>query len=142
MASMPHPRTDHSTAPLLPDGRVVSREEDSSNQQIYSPPYLFKGARPTILSSPDSVGYGHPFTVGIDVDSNSIGSVALLRPSATTHLADMGQLYIPLEFTASSDDTIVVSAPANANVAPPGSLRCCQGPRHLLFETSVEGSLR
>ncbi len=117
LASMPHPRTDHSTAPLLPDGRVASREEDSSNQQIYSPPYLFKGARPTILTSPDSIGYGRSFTVG--TDSNSIGSVALLRPSATTHLNDMGQLYIPLEFTASGG-TLVVSAPANANLAPPG----------------------
>ncbi len=119
MASMPHPRHDHSTAPLLPDGRVASREQDSSNLQIYSPPYLFNGARPTILTSPDSIGYGHHFTVGTDVDSNSVGSVALLRPSATTHLNDMGQLYIPLDFTASGA-TLNISAPPNANLAPPG----------------------
>ncbi len=118
MASMPNSRGDHSSAPLLPDGRVGSREEDSSNLQIFSPPYLFKGARPTIETALGSIGYGQSFEVGTG-DANSIGSVALLRPSATTHLNDMGQLYIPLEFTASGD-TLNVSAPANANLAPPG----------------------
>ncbi|MCZ6755560.1 MAG: DUF1929 domain-containing protein [Gemmatimonadetes bacterium] len=117
MASMHYARSDHSTAPLLPDGRVASREEDSSNPQIFSPPYLFKGARPTIVTGPDSIGYGRSFEV--ETDSNSIGSVALLRPSATTHLNDMGQLYIPLAFTPSGG-TLAVSAPANANLAPPG----------------------
>ncbi len=119
MASMPYPRGGHSTAPLLPDGRVGSRVDDSSVLQIYSPPYLFKGARPTILTSPGTIGYGSSFTVGPDVDSNSIGSVALLRPSSTTHSFDMGQLYVPLEFTASGR-TLNVSAPADANRAPPG----------------------
>ena len=118
MASMIYSRSDHSSAPLLPDGRVASREEDSSTLQVYSPPYLFRGARPTILTAPGSIGYGQPFTVGTNVDANTIDSVVLMRPSATTHLADMGQLYIPLEFTA-SDNTLIVSAPANANLAPP-----------------------
>ncbi len=97
-----------------------SREEDSSNLQIFSPPYLFKGARPTITSlSPGSIGYGQSFEVGTG-DANSIGSVALLRPSATTHLNDMGQLYIPLAFTASGTMLLNVSAPPDANLAPPG----------------------
>ncbi len=119
MASMPHPRSDHSTAPLFPDGRVASREQDSSTLQVYSPPYLFKGARPKILTSPDGIGYGSVFTVDPDVDSNSIGSVALMRPSHSTHSFDMGQAYVPLEFTPSGG-TLIVSAPANANLAPPG----------------------
>ncbi len=40
----------HSTALLLPDGRVLSAggEITGASAEIYSPPYLFKGARPTI----------------------------------------------------------------------------------------------
>ena len=32
--------------------------------QIYSPPYLFRGARPAFTSAPDAVGYGAAFRVG------------------------------------------------------------------------------
>ncbi len=117
MASMTQERGPHSTALLLADGRVATRRDDSTLLQIYSPPYLFKGARPTI-TSPGSIGYGQPFTVGTD-DANSIGSVALMRPSHSTHSFDMGQAYVPLEFTPSGG-TLIVSAPANANLAPPG----------------------
>ena len=62
-------RTYHSTALLLPDGRVMSAGDDgyggSSNDtaEIYEPPYLFKGARPSIASAPDAVTYGDTFTV-------------------------------------------------------------------------------
>ena len=53
-------RLYHSTALLLPDGRVVmggggalpGRATDQTNAEIYSPPYLFKGARPTITTAP------------------------------------------------------------------------------------------
>ena len=52
----------HSTAILLPDGRVLfsgnGDSERASNQhsaELYSPPYLFKGARPVISSSPSSL---------------------------------------------------------------------------------------
>ena len=51
-------RQYHSTALLLPDGRVLMagggavgwRAPTSTNAEIYSPPYLFKGARPTITT--------------------------------------------------------------------------------------------
>ena len=54
-------RLYHSTALLLPDGRVLmagggalpgSIAVDQKNAEIYSPPYLFKGARPTITAAP------------------------------------------------------------------------------------------
>ena len=52
MASQAAPRAYHSTAVLLPDGRVLSAGQTSGTQQttaeIYSPPYLFSGTRPTI----------------------------------------------------------------------------------------------
>ena len=58
VASMQTPRLYHSTALLLPDGRVLvaggGRNFRSSlkelNAEIYSPPYLFNGPRPAITT--------------------------------------------------------------------------------------------
>jgi len=60
MASMRVKRVYHSTAILLPDGRVLSAGGtagthgvvNNRNAEIYSPPYLFNGPRPTITSFP------------------------------------------------------------------------------------------
>ena len=53
-------RLYHSTALLLPDGRILiagsGDDGPAVNQtkaELYSPPYLFKGARPTIAGAPD-----------------------------------------------------------------------------------------
>lgn len=74
-------RTYHSTAVLLPDGRVMSGGDDyhppeydqwgpiystSDTAEIYSPPYLFqRGARPTIRRAPATIAWGQKFTVGV-----------------------------------------------------------------------------
>ena len=58
MASLSVLRGYHSTAVLLPDGRVLSAGGGQFSQfppaspsaEIYSPPYLFRGPRPTISS--------------------------------------------------------------------------------------------
>src|ERR1051325_7586977 len=59
MASIAVYRGYHSTALLLPDGRVLSAGGNvgGANAQLYSPPYLFSGASPTISSVPTNVGY-------------------------------------------------------------------------------------
>ena len=49
----------------------------------------------------------------------SIRKVALVRLGAVTHSNNMEQRYVPLSFTAGAT-TITATAPANANVAPPG----------------------
>ena len=70
--SLQNGRLYHSTALLLPDGRVLmagggqlpgSIAVDQTNAEIYSPPYLFKGARPTISSAPATASYGSSFDV-------------------------------------------------------------------------------
>ena len=110
---------------LLPDGRVLSAGGKNSdngrvwpNAQIYSPPYLFKGARPTITSAPSTLAYGSSFFVQTP-DAASIASVSLIRNSAVTHSTNMDQRFVPLTFTQGSGG-LNVQAPADANLAPPG----------------------
>jgi len=125
MASQVADRGYHSTAALLPDGRVLSAGSDanvnpnhSTDVEIFSPPYLFAGARPTITSSPASVKYGAQFTISTP-DASTIKTVALIRPSAATHAQDYEQRYVTLTFTAGSG-IITATAPATENSAPVG----------------------
>jgi galactose oxidase-like protein len=116
-------RTYHSTAAVMPDGRVLSAGADDKGiyqqtYELFSPPYLFKGARPTITSSPSTLTYAQQFTINTP-DAASITRVAMMRPSATTHADDMDQRYVDLTFTIGSGQ-ITATAPANANMAPPG----------------------
>jgi hypothetical protein len=129
-------RQYHSTALLLPDGRVLSSGGGicgtcdsvhylAKNAEVFSPPYLFKkdgtgepARRPEITSAPDKVTYHTRFAISTP-NAASIGKVALLRLGAVTHSVNMEQRYVPLSFTAGAT-TINATAPANANVAPPG----------------------
>jgi hypothetical protein len=122
-------RLYHSEALLLLDGRVavmgggrfddVTVSTDQFSAQIFSPPYLSKGPRPTITSAPATVSYGQAFSVTTP-DAARIASVALVRFGATTHSFNAGQRYVPLNFAAGSG-TLTVTAPASANTAPGGN---------------------
>src|SRR5262249_19210661 len=127
MASMVTPRLYHSTALLLPDGRVAVAGGGRNyfnniaypSAEIYSPAYLFKGARPTITTPPPStLAYGNSFFVGTP-DGADIISVALIRNGSVTHAFNTDQTFVPLSFTQTSGG-LTVQAPANANLAPPG----------------------
>jgi hypothetical protein len=115
-------RMYHSAALLLPDGRVLTAGGEFNgrkNAELYSPPYLFKGLRPTITSAPAAVGYGAGFSLGVATDGSSIESVALIDLAAVTHAFDHNQRYVPLTFSQSGN-ILSVDAPPNANYAPPG----------------------
>jgi len=125
MAPLQDPRMYHSIAVLLPDGTVLSAgggrnspAVDYPTAQIYSPPYLFKGTRPTITSAPSTTTYGGAMTVQTP-DAASIGTVSFIRLSSVTHTDNMDQRFIPLSFTAGSG-SLTVQSPANENIAPPG----------------------
>src|SRR6185436_11966219 len=88
LASMQKPRLYHSNALLMPDARVlvvgggrfnsVNEPTDQLSSEFYSPPYLFKGARPTISSAPASATYGGNIAVQTP-DVARIASVSLVK---------------------------------------------------------------
>ncbi len=127
MASMQRPRLYHSTALLLPDGRVLSAgggrfvgfpQIDQLNAEIYSPPYLFRGFRPAITSAPTTVQYATSFFVGTP-NATNISRVTLLASGAVTHSVNMQQRFLELAFQQANGG-LDVQLPANTNVAPPG----------------------
>src|SRR5437870_8208170 len=79
MASLTVFRGYHSIAALLPDGRVLSAggEFGGASAEVYSPPYLFTGSRPTITWAPTSIAYGQAFFVGAP-DAERISRVTVI----------------------------------------------------------------
>ena len=134
LAAMQITRQYHSTALLLPDGRVLSSGGGicgtcdqvgylAKNAEIFSPPYLFQAdgtlaPRPAIDAAPASTSYGASMEIAT-ANPASICKVALVRLGAVTHSNNMEQRYIPLLFAAGATSLTAV-APADANVAPPG----------------------
>jgi hypothetical protein len=124
MAADPQPRGYHSTAMLLPDGRVMTYGNNpgdgsfNENISIYSPPYLFHGARPQIKSvaSPTAWHYGRSFNIKT---SQRIVSAELIRPAAVTHQSDPNQRYVALSISGSGT-SVNLNVTSNPNLAPPG----------------------
>ena len=116
-------RMYHSTALLLPDGRVLCAGQDSGSLQkfgeIFSPPYLFRGARPTVTgTTPAVAGYGQSLLVETP-DAAVIAKVTLIRHGSVTHAFDAAQRLVPLSFTQAAGG-LSITLPVSPNVAPPG----------------------
>jgi len=89
MASAHAVRLYHSAALLLPDGRVLTTGGDDITQvELYSPPYLFAGARPTITSAPAAVSLGQSYFVETP-DAANIAKVRWIRLGSVTHAFNM-----------------------------------------------------
>jgi len=134
-------RTYHSTALLLPDGRVMSAGDDingangpgtpsgttSDTAEIYSPPYLFNpagepAARPVIsgaISSPVRTGDA----LQVQTSGPTAKSAVLIAPGAATHATDMSQRRIQLAAPTAVPDqpgAIRLVIPSDVDVVPPG----------------------
>lgn len=123
----------HSTALLLPDGRVLVTGGDhdyggaipgqNTNAEIYSPSYLFAedgspAVRPTVTTAPDVAELGDTIFVETP-DAASITKALWVVPSAVTHAQNWTQRANTLDFTA-VDGGVNIELPANQNEAPVG----------------------
>jgi hypothetical protein len=78
--------------------------------EIFSPPYLFRGPRPVIMSVPGTITHGKEFGLKTP-NAAGIKEVVLVRPMAVTHQTDSEQRVIPLKFGQDGIDSLVVVAP-------------------------------
>jgi hypothetical protein len=117
-------RLYHSVALLTPDGRVgtagsnPARRTEELRIEVYWPPYLFRGARPTISVETSEAGYGETVVVTV-AGERPLRWVQLMRPGANTHSADNEQRLVDVDFTVDGDE-VTVTLPTNPALAPPG----------------------
>jgi hypothetical protein len=97
---------------------------------LYSPPYLFNGARPTITGSlPPRVGYGQ--TQVVDTPNGpGIAKVTLVGLGSVTHAFDQSARLVPLIFSRVARG-LTIALPASRATAPPGP--------YMLFLVNADG---
>ncbi|MFJ8794043.1 galactose oxidase-like domain-containing protein [Streptomyces sp. NPDC102462] len=137
-------RNYHSGSILLPDGRVMffgsdSLYADKANTkpgkfeqriEIYTPPYLYRDSRPSLSGGPQTIARGDSGTF-TSPQASTIKKVRLIRPSASTHVTDVDQRSIALDFTTSGD---------KITVTVPGSRNLVQSGWYMLFVDNAEGT--
>lgn len=137
-------RDYHSEALLLPDGRIVTLGgnplygDKAGNTptyfqkavEIYSPPYLYKGIRPRITAGPRDLARGQSGSFKVS-DPTAVRTANLLRPAAVTHVTDVEQRSIALQFTREAG-SIRVAIPTGAGLIPSGW--------YMLFVNDVAGT--
>ena len=124
-----HARLYHSTALLLPDGRVMMGgggtpgPRSYTDVEYYSPAYLFDGdepaVRPEITDAPLEIGYDGTFEIATGTD---VSRVTLVRNGSVTHGFNNDQNFQDLDFTqADGSDTVSITSPVDGTYAPPGA---------------------
>jgi hypothetical protein len=128
MDDLPSRRGYHSVSILLPSGKVMmaggTSGEGNSGIEIFSPPYLFRGARPVISNAPNLVHHGQSFVIE-SPDAATITKVVLVRPMAVTHQTDAEQrvLEMPYIHDHANPTRLTLTAPHGGHphaIAPMG----------------------
>ncbi len=137
-------RDYHSGGLLLPDGSVLTlggnplfgNHEDTApqtfNQEIdvYDPPYMFRGARPRIVTVPAILKRRHSYLIKVS-PASSIRYLRLMRPDNPTHVTDVNERSIAVPFTPSVRGGLKVTIPSNPDLIPPGY--------YMLFAVNSQG---
>lgn len=141
VVSQSRDRSYHYSATLLADGRVLlggaapigtltgpsrtvggpfANNNHDPSFEIYSPPYLFRGSRPTISHAPAGIAWGETFELGVP-NASDIRSVTLIKPPTQQHAMDSNTRSVELAFHPTGPDRLEVMAPPGGAVAPPGA---------------------
>ncbi|MEU6148117.1 kelch motif-containing protein [Streptomyces sp. NPDC047081] len=127
-------RNYHTEALLLPDGRVAvfgsdplfSDKADSRPGQfeqrveVYSPPYLFHGARPRLgLGGRTRADRGDDVTLH-SADAAGITRIRLMRPGSATHVTDFDQRSVALQVIRHTGTSLTVRIPDDPSLVPSG----------------------
>ncbi|GIU57077.1 hypothetical protein NicSoilC12_28260 [Arthrobacter sp. NicSoilC12] len=132
LAPMAIPRTYHSVATLLPDGRVFvgggglctnCTTTNHLDGEIFTPPYLLNAdgsasTRPKIVTAPATAKAGSTIAV---TTGAPVTKFSLVRMSTVTHTVNTDQRRIPVAATAVSGNTASLQLPADRGVLVPGT---------------------
>lgn len=117
-------RVYHSLLFLLDSGQVVSTtsnpkgEARNNSVLVYSPPYLFQGARPAITAAPVEVGYGGTYPVSATATGATVDRIAITAAPSPTHSLDSNQRYLSLSLVNGT-----ITLPTSGAILPPGWYR-------------------
>jgi hypothetical protein len=125
-------RDYHSGGILLPNGSVLTlggnplygnaqdTEPQTFNQEIdvYDPPYMFQGPRPSITTAPKTMKLGRSYLIKV-TQTSDISYLRLMRPDNPTHVTDVNERSIGVSFTQAGNGYLKITIPANDNLVPP-----------------------
>lgn len=141
LARQAHRRMYHSSALLLPDARVLvagntehwnpDNEVEDPTLELFTPPYLYRNARPRITHAPDALALGGTFEVKVE-SALQVRKLHLIRMASTTHTLNTDQRCVRLAFAQKGANTLEAKVPVHPALVLPGY--------HMLFAVDVDGT--
>jgi hypothetical protein len=101
-------------------GNAQDTQPQTFNQEIdlYYPPYMFSGPRPSIIAAPTVMDLGHSYLIKVAQPSD-IRYLRLMRPDNSTHVTDVNERSIAVNFTRVGNGYLKITIPSNDNIVPP-----------------------